>query len=115
VHNRVVFESAAGSLWRVHQGAGPEVDNYRRRPVEWCPPPPPPHHRLTDDAILTENVLSSLQAASEVCTKARDLGLIVITAGPGDVVRMVPPLNITNEDVDIAIDIMTQAFAEVLL
>jgi len=54
-------------------------------------------------------------AASEVCTKARDLGLIVITAGPGDVVRMVPPLNITNEDVDIAIDIMTQAFAEVLL
>ena len=55
-----------------------------------------------------------MQAAGPVCTKARDLGLIVITAGPGDVVRMVPPLTITNDDVDHAIDILTKAFAEVL-
>ena len=57
---------------------------------------------------------SWMQAAGPVCAKARDMGLIVITAGPGDVVRMVPPLTITNEDVDIAIDILARAFDEVL-
>lgn len=56
-----------------------------------------------------------MQAAAPVCAKARDMGLIVITAGPGDVVRMVPPLTITNEDVDIAIRILTEAFNEVLV
>lgn len=63
---------------------------------------------------IVKAILLFVQAAGPVCTKARDMGLIVITAGPGDVVRMVPPLTITNEDVDIAIDILTKAFAEVL-
>lgn len=43
--------------------------------------------------------------------KARDLGLIVITAGAGDVVRLVPPLTITNDDVDLAIKLLTEALA----
>ena len=40
-------------------------------------------------------------------TAARDEGLIVITAGAGDVVRLVPPLNITNDDVDLCISILS--------
>lgn len=39
-------------------------------------------------------------------TAARDEGLIVITAGAGDVVRLVPPLTITNDDVHLAVSIL---------
>lgn len=31
---------------------------------------------------------------------ARKAGLLIITAGKGDVVRLVPPLVITNEEID---------------
>ena len=48
--------------------------------------------------------------AGKVCNIARDLGLIVITAGPGDVVRLVPPLTISKEDIDIAVGILKKAF-----
>ena len=37
---------------------------------------------------------------------ARERGLIVITAGKGDVVRLVPPLIITDADVDAAVDVL---------
>ncbi|CAL5223298.1 g5789 [Coccomyxa viridis] len=47
------------------------------------------------------------QPAGGVVTAARDEGLIVITAGAGDVVRLVPPLNITNDDVDLCISILS--------
>ncbi|CAK0784838.1 hypothetical protein CVIRNUC_008043 [Coccomyxa viridis] len=46
------------------------------------------------------------QPAGGVVTAARDEGLIVITAGAGDVVRLVPPLTITNDDVDLAVSIL---------
>ena len=39
--------------------------------------------------------------------KAREQGLIVITAGKGDVVRLVPPLIITDADVDTAVGILS--------
>ena len=48
-----------------------------------------------------------MQPAGGVVTAARDEGLIVITAGAGDVVRLVPPLNITNDDVDLCISILS--------
>ena len=35
-----------------------------------------------------------LQPAAPICQAARDLGLIVITAGAGDVIRLVPPLTV---------------------
>ena len=41
-----------------------------------------------------------LQPAGELCNKARDAGLIVITAGKGDVVRLVPPLIVTDQDIE---------------
>ena len=46
------------------------------------------------------------QAAGGVVEAARERGLIVITAGKGDVVRLVPPLIITDADVDAAVDIL---------
>ncbi len=53
------------------------------------------------------NAFLLLQPAGGVVTAARDEGLIVITAGAGDVVRLVPPLNITNDDVDLCISILS--------
>ena len=48
-----------------------------------------------------------MQPGGGVVTAARDEGLIVITAGAGDVVRLVPPLTITNDDVDLCISILS--------
>lgn len=47
-----------------------------------------------------------VQMAGDVVKQARDQGLIVITAGKGDVVRLVPPLIITDDDVDLAVSIL---------
>lgn len=47
------------------------------------PPTPPP-------ALLTHP--STGQMAGPLVTAARDRGVIVITAGKGDIVRLVPPL-----------------------
>ena len=54
------------------------------------------------------------QPAGGVCEKARDEGLIVITAGKGDVVRLVPPLIVTDNDVDQAIKVLAAAITAVL-
>ena len=48
-----------------------------------------------------------MQPGGGVVTAARDEGLIVITAGAGDVVRLVPPLTITNDDVDLCVKILS--------
>lgn len=48
-----------------------------------------------------------VQPGGGVVTAARDEGLIVITAGAGDVVRLVPPLTITNDDVDLCVSILS--------
>lgn len=52
--------------------------------------------------------------AGDTVAKAREQGLIVITAGKGDVVRLVPPLIITNEDVDTAVRILSDIINETL-
>lgn len=49
------------------------------------------------------------QAAAPVCQAARDLGLIAITAGKGDVIRLVPPLTVTEADIDQAVAILKEA------
>ena len=51
------------------------------------------------------------QPAGGVCERARDAGLIVITAGKGDVVRLVPPLIVSDADVDQAVEILSGAIA----
>lgn len=53
--------------------------------------------------------------ASELCSKARDAGLIVITAGKGDVVRLVPPLVVSDEDIDKCCQILGEVAKEVLV
>ncbi|KAK9812412.1 hypothetical protein WJX73_008840 [Symbiochloris irregularis] len=53
-------------------------------------------------------------AAGPVVEAARDAGLIVITAGKGDCVRLVPPLIITDDDVDTCVDILTRVINEKL-
>ena len=56
-----------------------------------------------------------LQAAGPLCQKAREEGLLVITAGKGDVVRLVPPLIVTNADIDKCIEILAHCAKEVLI
>lgn len=46
----------------------------------------------------------------EVINKAMDRGLLVISAG-GNVLRMVPPLIITKENVDEMINILTEVLS----
>lgn len=45
----------------------------------------------------------------EIITRARDRGLLVISAG-GNVLRLVPPLIITNENIDQAVEILDSCF-----
>lgn len=37
-----------------------------------------------------------VQMAAPICQTARDMGLIAITAGKGDVIRLVPPLTVCS-------------------
>jgi acetylornithine/N-succinyldiaminopimelate aminotransferase len=47
---------------------------------------------------------------SEILSKALDKGLILINAGT-DIIRFVPPLIITKEDVDRMVEILDQCLA----
>jgi acetylornithine aminotransferase len=49
-------------------------------------------------------------AAGPLVSACIDAGLLVITAGAGDVVRLAPPLVITNEELDRAVDILVKCF-----
>ncbi len=48
--------------------------------------------------------------AAPVVQRARDLGLLLVGAGP-DVVRLLPPLNVTTEEIDEAIEVLGRALA----
>ncbi len=48
---------------------------------------------------------ASMKAAGDVCKKAIDNGLIVITAG-NNIIRFIPPLVVTKDDVDRMIEIL---------
>lgn len=47
--------------------------------------------------------------AGPVVTACRDKGVLVITAGAGDVVRLVPPLTLTDEDIDLCVRVLSDA------
>ena len=49
-------------------------------------------------------------SAAATVSKALELGLIVITAGDGDVIRMAPPLNVSREDMDECLEKLKMAF-----
>ena len=57
----------------------------------------------------------AVQPASELCKKCWDAGLIVITAGKGDVVRLVPPLVVSDDDIDKCIEMLSRLANEVLV
>jgi acetylornithine aminotransferase len=50
-----------------------------------------------------------------LCEAARGKGLIVITAGKGDVVRLVPPLTVSEGEVDQAVALLAEAAAQELV
>lgn len=52
--------------------------------------------------------------ATPVVDAARRKGLLVITAGAGNVIRLAPPLVINEADVDQAVDILAEALKEAL-
>lgn len=47
--------------------------------------------------------------AGPVVAKAKELGVIVITAGAGDVIRMVPPLTCTDDEIDTVVHVLSEA------
>jgi acetylornithine/N-succinyldiaminopimelate aminotransferase len=48
--------------------------------------------------------------ADEIQKKARDKGLLILTAGHNDVVRFLPPLTITYDEIDEALEILKGCF-----
>lgn len=60
-------------------------------------------------------VFEDADRAAKVCGLAYDRGLLVETSGPSDqVVKLLPPLTITDEELDQGLAILGQATAEVL-
>lgn len=49
-------------------------------------------------------------SAGEVVAKARERGLLVITAGEGNVVRLVPPLVVDRREIDRCVEILKECF-----
>jgi 4-aminobutyrate aminotransferase-like enzyme len=47
---------------------------------------------------------------AEIVKKCMEKGLLIITSGAGNVLRFVPPLIITEKDVDQALDILEEVF-----
>ena len=74
----------------------PETD-----PPSHCPPPPPP--------------CLVLQMAGPLAAAARDRGLIVITAGKGDIVRLVPPLIVSDDDIAECCQVLGEVARELLV
>jgi len=53
-------------------------------------------------------------SASPVVDACRERGLLIITAGKGDIIRLVPPLTVSAAEVDQAIGILKEAIAAAL-
>ncbi len=51
--------------------------------------------------------------AGPIVEEARAAGLLIITAGKGDVVRLVPPLTITEQEIDSACEVLGKVINEV--
>lgn len=55
------------------------------------------------------------QMGSKVVEAARDEGLIIITAGKGDTLRLVPPLTVTDEEIKTCCEIVAEVAGKVLV
>ena len=74
---------------------------------------------LASDARVTEVRGSGLLVGVQLNVQAgplvgicRDLGLLVITAGAGDVLRLLPPLVVSESEVDKAVAIIAEAMGK---
>ena len=99
-----------------------------RHPTSPPPPPPPPptHSRLGAwwrpaalPPILTPpphppHPTPHPQSAGRLVEACRAAGLLVITAGKGDIVRLVPPLVVSEAEIATACSLLAAAAAEVL-
>ena len=54
------------------------------------------------------------QQAGPVVEAARDLGLLIITAGKGDIIPLVPPLTVTDEEISQCCAVIREAAGKVL-
>lgn len=45
--------------------------------------------------------------AADIVSACLEKGLLLITAGVGDVVRLVPPLVVSREEIDVAVGILS--------
>jgi len=52
------------------------------------------------------------QPAGPIVEKARQEGVIVITAGAGDVIRLVPPLTCLDEEIDTVVEVVAKCLSE---
>lgn len=55
------------------------------------------------------------QMAGKLVEAARERGVIVITAGKGDIVRLVPPLVVTEEEIEQCCRVLGEVAKEVLV
>lgn len=65
--------------------------------------------------VRGEGLLVGVQldtSAGPVVTAARNKGVIAITAGAGDVVRLVPPLTCTDDEIDTAVKVIGECINE---
>lgn len=52
------------------------------------------------------------QAAGAVVAAARAKGVLVITAGAGDVIRLVPPLTCTEAEIDTVVRVLADCLSD---
>jgi acetylornithine aminotransferase len=53
------------------------------------------------------------QPAGGVVSAARQAGVLIITAGAGDVIRMVPPLTCSDDEIDAVVAIVADCLSAV--
>lgn len=63
----------------------------------------------------SNTLFAVMQPAGPLVEMCRDMGLIVITAGKGDVVRLVPPLIVSEAEIDQAIATIAEVAKLVLV
>ncbi|GFH11129.1 N-acetyl ornithine amino-transferase [Haematococcus lacustris] len=71
-----------------------------------------PHVKEVRGVGLLVGVQLDMQAGG-VVNAARDMGILAITAGKGDVIRLVPPLVITDAEIDTGAEVLGKALTKV--
>ena len=77
------------------------------------PTHPQPLHRI-NPLLPCSPPPRAPQMAGKLVEEARNRGVIVITAGKGDIVRLVPPLVVGEEEIGAACTVLGEVAREVL-